>query len=203
MGTRHLTIVQKNNEYKVAQYGQWDGYPEGAGSEILDFCRRHLSTEAGRNAFSEKVLKCKFIAGARIENLIRSVQQKDEYNGYDENCSPKWTKVYPQFSRDTGNEVLSLILNSENGLALEDTLSFIKESLFCEWAWVIDLDKNTFEAYVGFNKVPLTQSERFYRYDTQYINGYRACRFVKAWSLDELPTEEEFLQEFKTNDEDE
>lgn len=25
MGTRNLTIVYSNGEYKVAQYGQWDG----------------------------------------------------------------------------------------------------------------------------------------------------------------------------------
>ena len=27
MGTRNLTCVFKDGEYKVAQYGQWDGYP--------------------------------------------------------------------------------------------------------------------------------------------------------------------------------
>lgn len=26
MGTRNLTIVYSNGEYKVAQYGQWDGF---------------------------------------------------------------------------------------------------------------------------------------------------------------------------------
>jgi len=28
MGTRNLTCVMKDGQYKVAQYGQWDGYPE-------------------------------------------------------------------------------------------------------------------------------------------------------------------------------
>lgn len=28
MGTRHLTAVVIDGDYKVAQYGQWDGYPE-------------------------------------------------------------------------------------------------------------------------------------------------------------------------------
>jgi len=32
MGTRHLSMAyNKGGEVKVAQYGQWDGYPEGQG----------------------------------------------------------------------------------------------------------------------------------------------------------------------------
>ena len=37
MGTRNLTMVYLNGEYKVAQYGQWDGYPEATGCLILKF----------------------------------------------------------------------------------------------------------------------------------------------------------------------
>lgn len=39
MGTRHLICVQHNNEYKVAKYGQWDGYPSGQGAGILEFLK--------------------------------------------------------------------------------------------------------------------------------------------------------------------
>ena len=39
MGTRFLTAVFADGQYRVAQYGQWDGYPEGAGVNILHFLR--------------------------------------------------------------------------------------------------------------------------------------------------------------------
>ena len=40
MGTRNLTmVIDKRGDLKVAQYGQWDGYPEGWGVEILNFAR--------------------------------------------------------------------------------------------------------------------------------------------------------------------
>ena len=39
MGTRNLTIVHSNGEYKVAQYGQWDGYPEGLGCQLLKYLK--------------------------------------------------------------------------------------------------------------------------------------------------------------------
>ena len=37
MGTRNLTVVMADNEYKVAQYGQWDGYPRIQGVVALTF----------------------------------------------------------------------------------------------------------------------------------------------------------------------
>ena len=39
MGTRNLTMVIHKEEIKIAQYGQWDGYPEGNGVTILTFLR--------------------------------------------------------------------------------------------------------------------------------------------------------------------
>ena len=39
MGTRNITRVVSNNELKVCQYCQWDGYPTGAGRAIAGFIR--------------------------------------------------------------------------------------------------------------------------------------------------------------------
>lgn len=41
MGTRNITRVVFNNELKVCQYCQWDGYPTSAGHDICDFIRSH------------------------------------------------------------------------------------------------------------------------------------------------------------------
>ena len=35
MGTRHITAVVSEGQFVVAQYGQWDGYPTGAGNDIV------------------------------------------------------------------------------------------------------------------------------------------------------------------------
>ena len=37
MTTRSLTAVKINGEYKIAQYGYYDGYPSGQGVTILKF----------------------------------------------------------------------------------------------------------------------------------------------------------------------
>ena len=42
MGTRNLVCVVKGGEYKVAQYGQWDGYPTGQGETIVEFLLQRM-----------------------------------------------------------------------------------------------------------------------------------------------------------------
>ena len=38
MGTRNLTmVIDQKGKKKVAQYGQWDGYPSGVGANVLKF----------------------------------------------------------------------------------------------------------------------------------------------------------------------
>ena len=39
MGTRSLIAVKSNEKYKIAQYSQWDGYPDGQGKTVLEFLR--------------------------------------------------------------------------------------------------------------------------------------------------------------------
>lgn len=39
--------------------------------------------------------------------------------------------------------------------------------MFCEWAYVIDLQKGTFEVYEGFQKEPISEDERFYSFFEQ------------------------------------
>ena len=37
MGTENITMVKHNGEYKVAQYGSFDGYPSGKGFKTVKF----------------------------------------------------------------------------------------------------------------------------------------------------------------------
>jgi len=44
---------------------------------------------------------------------------------------------------------------------LRDCSDFVRDSLFCEWAYVIDMDSREVEVYEGFNKSPVPAGERF------------------------------------------
>ena len=91
-----------------------------------------------------------------------------------------------------------MIRNSESGLALGDDLEFAADSLFCEWAWVLDLDKGTFECYQGSNaEVPLTEQDRFFFLRDKEEHGYYGVRLGKAWELNHLPREKTFLKQLE------
>lgn len=192
MGTRHLIAVQIDGEYKVAQYGQWDGYIEGQGVDILDFL---LSLDGEYELLKKKIRKCSFLTPDEIDTINDSIDSDGDINGV------PWGKVYPHLSRDMSAKVLPYILE-KGGLKLHNRIGFVGDSLFCEWAYVIDFDKNTFEVYKGFNKTPLSEDERFYdiAIDSD-VRGYFQVRFVKSYDLCKLPTVQQLIEDFTEKDE--
>ena len=188
MGTRSLIAVCLDGEYKVAQYCQWDGYPEGQGME----CLRFLRNDFVEHKFRENLKKLK---------MVKTDEERNALSVLYENNWPD------EFSRDTGAKILKMVQDGEvkSGF-LVDNIQFAGQ-FDCEWAWVIDLDLRTFEAFEGFNKKPLSPFERFYYLgkcpENKYLdNEYFPVRTVKKWSLIDLPSEKEFLKAFE-KDEDE
>ena len=95
-----------------------------------------------------------------------------------------------------------LIANSSswNGLALADNREFAADGVFCEWAYVIDFKANVFEVYEGFFKKDDEILGRFK--DMQKPDEeYGPVSLVASWSLDDLPSEEEFLAKLEPQEE--
>ena len=59
---------------------------------------------------------------------------------------------------------------------------------------LIDLDKNTFEVFEGFNQKPLDESERFYYLQTK-DEKYYPVRLLKSYDINNLPDEETFIKD--------
>lgn len=200
MGTRNLTMVIHNGETKIAQYGQLDGYPDGQGATCLNFLK-----EADLEVFKIKLNRCKFLTKRKeteIQNWLESIgcdngwlnmKQAEQYN-----------KRYPYLGSDHGAGILKEIYESTHRdnkgrtIWLQDSTSFAGDGLFCEWAYVIDLDKNTFEVYEGFGKTPLAEGERFKKFKNPE-SEYEPVSLVKSYDLGELPeTVEDFVKEINT-----
>lgn len=182
MGTRNLTCIYQNGDYKVAQYGQFDGYPRGQGLIALKTLRGiQIDTLAS------KLSQVRFLAESDKE-WLSTIHTK-----------PNWTTRHPELHRETAAKILQLIHNlpAESELKLNNNLSFAADSLFCEWAYVIDLDEGTFEVFRGFNKEPLQDGERFKDTvkDEGRAPGYHPVRFICRFPLSNLPTEEGFIEQ--------
>lgn len=188
MGTRHLTCVIKDGDYKVAQYGQWDGYPEGQGLNILNFLK-----EMDRNVFEKKLDMVSWATEEELEKMWLEAGLEPNSTLVSFSVADKFKELYPENSRDTGSKVLRIIYNTEKPLKLENSIEFAKESLFCEWAYIINLDDNILEVYEGFNKTPLTEKDRFFYMQEDKMQFY-PVKIVTTFDLDNLPKEEEFIK---------
>lgn len=135
MGTRNLTIVRLGGQVKVAQYCQWDGYPTGQGEVISEFIRTKLDLRKFK---------------AKVKALdINTTDQEIEY--LYEKCieSKKDFRIeHPAFHDGTGANILELV---QNGVVTKvlNSMEFLKDGLFCEYAYEIDLDKKVVNIYTG------------------------------------------------------
>ena len=116
MGTRHLTVVIKDNEIKLSQYGQWDGYFTCTGVKFLEFVKENLQSKSKKKqkyrveTFGEKIDTLQKVDEKTWQEFIAI---KDKY-GFDNTLNKSqfaipFNVMFPQFSRDTGVEILDII----------------------------------------------------------------------------------------------
>lgn len=181
MGTRNLTmVINKEGITKIGQYGQWDGYPGGQGRTALEFLRN-----TDLNEFQNKLNRCHFCNDLEIQSIEIELETNNEL----------FITKYNHLSRDCGANILYKV-NESDGLGLVNQSKFGFNSS-CEWAYVIDFSKNTFEIYKGYNQHKLNESQRFYSETDD--GGYYGAKMIDWYDLDQLPTEEQFLYNLEDN----
>lgn len=169
MGTRHLiTVFDEQGELKVAQYGQWDGYPSGQGVRMLSWLEMTTRTDYYGNLVSpvkDGLKRCRFATSDDELNEIYSKFPEANYLGTDDNKS--FDVLYPNLIRDTGADILMVVAYSVGEVLLVDSSDFAHDELFCEGIYSVNY-----------------QSEMF----TSVYNGHTA-----SFPLRELPSREEYL----------
>jgi hypothetical protein len=149
MGTRGLTVVKIGGETKVAQYGQWDHYPEGQGLTALRFLRE----PANRRMLSEKAPHVTQISEDQHKTTWVAVGADPDSNMVSLDVAKKHTETFPELSRDTGAKILSIVADRPQGIALNLEPEFAEDGLFCEGIFTVDFDANTFsyhrEGYIA------------------------------------------------------
>lgn len=168
MSTRNLTVVIKNGKIKVAQYGQWDGYLRGACRYIKEFVQNDIKI----NLLKNKIDKCNFVTEDELYYL-----SKDDDS--------------PQFGRDMGCDILDYIIKTNNTeMPLVSHYNFAQDSLFCEYAYVIDLDNDILEIYLGFNKNKNAEFGLFSDLERNLKENetYRTVALFRQYKFSKIPT---------------
>jgi hypothetical protein len=193
MGTRGFVgVVTPSGVLKIG-YNHFDSYPE----------------ELGKNTF----LAVKgWMEGTGGEIEHRAQQAEDlRLVGEEPPTAEDILKLAPNADRavSTGrvDDWYVLLRNYQgdiNGILdcgyVEDASEFPYDSLFCEWGYLVDFEKRTFEVYEGFQKTPPERgrwagdrSERDVADDSYY-----AVDMIATFPLGALPADtEEFLRVVK------
>ena len=144
MGTRHLTVIVKDNKIKLSQYGQWDGYFNGQGENFVEFVRKYLQTERGLKKFKQKLDFLKEVDDETFNELLEIAKKIESFKEY----SIPFSVFLPQFSRDTGTDILRIIAE----LPISDfdgkyyPIHICDDAGWCEFIYVLNLD--TDEVYM-------------------------------------------------------
>jgi hypothetical protein len=166
MGTRNLTkVVDADGITRVAQSGQWDGYPEYTGTRILDFIKEHQMLEK----IEKSLVKARFLT--EDELLEISKQYSDEYGFMTMEQSAEFSLNYPSLTRDTGCDILKVLVYSGGSIPLADESEFENDDLFCEG--VYELNYKTRQFITKYNGMSVALS--FEGLDTaeNYLNSFK------------------------------
>lgn len=176
MGTRGAYGFRIDGVDKVT-YNHFDSYPSGLGKAIVKFC---VETKA-----------------IDLKPFARGIRMVDRHD-WDDKPTPEEVKRYSEFfdgevGSQREDDWYCLLRESQgdlrpylNGLdVMIDSKGFLKDSLFCEWAYIINLDDGVLEIYEGFNK----QAGGAGRYaGGEPDDGYYGVKLVKTVPLNEVET---------------
>ena len=172
MGTRGAYGFIKNNVEKIT-YNHFDSYFEGLGQNIVDFVKNNS-----------------------IDILNKIFDKIEMVRSYDEPTQQQIAECYRYADLTVSNKSYKdwycLLRNTQGNLEfykddlryMIDNKEFMGNSLFCEYAYIINLDTNELEFYLGFQKSPV--NNRFAQYVTEDDNYY-AVKKIISFKLDDIP----------------
>ncbi|MGL4209971.1 MAG: hypothetical protein ACRCRT_00350 [Cetobacterium somerae] len=162
MGTRGTYGFRKNNKDLLA-YRHHDSDIDGAGRDMIEFIKGAGSIEKIHSIHDRLIAYDETLELREIpEGLLK--QNKDVVNGF-----ALKEELYAVFR---WNQDLNIYLKYPEVTLFPLHNSFIKNSLYCEYGYVINLDTNELELYEGFQNTP-TKDNIYGTEQNKY--GYYPC----------------------------
>lgn len=175
MSTRGLFGFKLDGELKVA-YNHYDSYPDELGDHLLAWLRDHHDDEPTLAAVRAlRVEPSGTTPSAEdIDRLLPFANMSVGSQAVDD-----WYVLLCETQGDPGRTLAA-------GVML-DAREFGRDSLFCEWGYVVDFDRRSFDVYKGFRKVPATDGEWAGQDGDRDGSGYWPIQRVASFDFAELP----------------
>lgn len=172
MSTRGAYGFRLENKDYIA-YNHSDSYPSGLGEDIL----KQVKKLARNKSLKDKVRALKLVSEDSKPNE-EDIDKLRQYSNTDVG-GQSLTDWYCLLRNIQGN----LGAHLEAGYIV-NSCGFLGDSLFCEWAYIVNLDTGKLEIYKGFNKNPEARGRyAAIKKDSEYCG----VRLVKTFALDSLP----------------
>jgi hypothetical protein len=187
MGTRgFLGFVLQDKEYIT--YNHYDSYPSGLGDSVLQWLRAEVENgQAGLDSIRQRVAALQLITNEDAEPTPEEAARLAEYADLSVSTGEDWYSLL----RNTQGDPEAILTSGY----MIDGHSFPLDSLFCEWGYLVDLDRASFDVYRGFQNSPATAG-RWAGKDTEDEHGatravgvpdYYAVQLIKSYPLADLP----------------
>lgn len=180
MGTRGAFGFRLNGEDKVT-YNHFDSYPSGLGKDLLK--------ELSGQTYESLVATAKRITLVNSDSKPTEEQIASLKKYANTGVSSKQLDEWYVLLRETQGTLAPWL--SGDLPVMIDSHRFLADSLFCEYAYIVNLDGKCFEVYHGFNKDPNAEG----RYanagiavdgDEKEEDRYYGVALFKAFPLDEI-----------------
>jgi len=180
MGTRGAYGFVQDGKYKVT-YNHYDSYPSGLGKEIAEFLRGVVK-EGQLDTLKERV------KGLTLVNESKAVPKK---------LLKKYEAFYnPKVNTGKKDDWYCVMHGLQNGDILPhilegsvehmiDSSEFVKDSLFCEYAYIVDLNRDTFDIYIGFQHDPQEGNV----FGTEKEGDYYPVKKLISFPLADIPSD--------------
>jgi hypothetical protein len=199
MGTRGVVGWRLDEEDKVA-YNHFDSYPEELGVKVLDY-----AANTPLNVLIAHFNNVKLVKDSDVPTP-EQIKRCHAHNAVNHSVSTQ--------SDDDWYCLLSNVQGDLQATAhlgyMIDYSQFLRDSLFCEWAYIINLDTKKLEVYRGFqkNEIPLGRygeiSEESKNHQLASYRGgteiYYGVGLLQEYDLADLPNAEGFVEELNSLD---
>lgn len=170
MGTRGAWGFYRDGETK-ATYNHYDSYPSGLGSDIVN-----VLAETNNDELNEIFDRLKLV---NSESTPTNEQIDECIKFFNGSVSTGQTTEWYALLREAQGSLQAL----KDGLDyMIDDKNFLRDSLFCEWGYIVNLDSNKLEVYRGFQKV--ADKNRYYHPSVDQ-EDYKNCRLIVEIPLEQ------------------